>query len=78
MEEKGKIQSRCDNVYSDQAKKAGALTRDHQDKLSFQKVSLLLARKEHALLHPSSPRPQPQAQAISMTQNDKTMLLLMA
>lgn len=65
----GEAKSRADadNVYSDQAKKAEALTQDHQDKLSSHNASPLVGKGEHTLLHAPSPRPQPQAQTISMT-----------
>lgn len=58
---KAKSRADADNVYSDQATKAEALTQDHQDKLS-------LAGKGERVLHCApSPWPQPQAQTISMT-----------
>lgn len=48
--EKRKAKSRADadNVYSDQAKKAEALTQDHQDKLSSHNASPLFGKGEHA------------------------------
>ena len=65
--EKAKSRADADNVYSDQAKKAEALTQDHQDKLSLP----FAGRGERASLRAPSPRPQPQAQTISMTQTTK-------
>lgn len=41
---KAKSRADADKVYSDQAKKAEALTQDHQDKLSSYNASLLLAK----------------------------------
>lgn len=55
----------ADNVDSDQAKKAEALTQDHQDKLSQGPPPA--GNGEQALLRAPSPRPQPQARTISMT-----------
>lgn len=43
-ERKAKFGADADNVYNDQTEKAEALTQDHQCKLSFHNISLLLAR----------------------------------
>lgn len=58
----------ADNVCSDQAKRAGALTRDHQDELCSLNASLSQGQARSVLL---PPWPQPQAQTISMTQTTK-------
>lgn len=64
-EKRAKSGADADNVDSDQAKKAEALTQDHQDKLSQGPPPA--GNGEQALLRAPSPRPQPQARTISMT-----------
>lgn len=64
---KEKSRADADNVYSDQAKKTQALTQDHQDKLNSCKASLSLAKGNIRCSMLLPPKPQPQAQTISMT-----------
>lgn len=71
--EKRKTKSRADaaNVYSDQAKKAEALTRDHQDKLSFRNASPSLAKgnKRCSVLLPHGHNLKPKLLAWPKRQN---------